>query len=875
MNNFFTLAFRFLKLQKKRAALTILGVALAVALVASTGILISSFQDMMLTTQVKNNGDWHYKIGTKPEDGGKIPYETAQKITQSDLVEKAGIFAEDAYIKVGTEGDNYYNLKEYEPAALDMMPFQDRMVEGRVPENANELIISSGSAAFWDDVDPIGQQVTFDMSFADDMVIYQSVKGEAAMVTVNESTPRTFTIVGIYERFRASNMPNISEAMTLNPKGDHHAYSVYLQVKPVLNYESSVRKIMNENELNSIAWYEAHNSYLRWIGQGDRTVQLMFALAVVVLCAIILAAMTVVIKNAFSLSIADKINSLGILRCVGATGKQIRSILLWEGIIIWAVALPLGFLAAFLAMRLLFFVASLSNIERVEYLGLVLTLWPFTLATLASFGTILLSVWLPSKKVSSISPVEAIRGVYTYGSNEKGKVRVVKHHLLEKPLGYMWSIARKNITRSRSKYRMTVLSVVLSIALFVSFAGICGSVVTFLENYTQNDRKDFVFASSHHVMKEKESYLNAIAELKNYDEVEYIQEVHSIPYFAQVPVNRIPAGYEGIWKRYFRFDMPFFSNIPAFQHVGDNLKQLTVIPVSRETYPTLVFGGDAPQYDELVSSGGVLLCQTEVFRKSGTMSIADFANFQPGEQLTIAQVNGGATSPRRQVTIAGILTETPWFAPNQTGFIVIPMENFEQYWHEDIADIPLYTEGFIAISAKEDGKASLSTKLETYKRATFGVFNGYVYQSPYDDNLETNKLIVVVNTLTYGFIAVVALICCLNIFNTVSTNLKARRKDTSILLAVGMTRNQLWQSTYYESAIYAIHGTLIGGTIGVALLYLVTKVVGNYAEIYFSNPAFLLVLSLLFAFGIALLAAAGPIKTQVRGSMVDQIRAID
>jgi putative ABC transport system permease protein len=879
MNTSLNLAFRYLKSQKKRNLLTIFGVTIAVALFASTGILITSFQNMMKETHVETMGDWHYRIYTPAESNKKIPLELALKVSDNLLIEKAGVAAEDNYLKVGlidgkkeneaTSNDyNFYGLKEYDSTTLSMFPYGNRIIEGRMPENSNELIISNGSSSFWKDSNPLGKKITFDIGTG-----LESVDDDYTNFQFDKTGTRIFKIVGIYDRFRFSSIPNISEALTINPSGEH-AYSTYVKVKPVANYKNSITQIMEDVKFNTYAQYDSHNGFLRWIGQGNDNIRYMLLIVFGILCAIILIAMTMVIKNSFALSYSEKIAQFGILRCIGATKKQIGNIVLAEGIIIWAIAQPFGILIALFSMRFVILVVKGIELDMLTNLRWITSYWPIIVAMLASLITVLISVWLPAKKASEISPVDAIKGNMII--DDSNNTTTIISRISESIFGFSWVLASRNIKRHTGRYRATLISVIVSVVLFISVVGLSMGLNYSLQNYVGGFGADFFFNSIHHSLKTEKSYIDIVNELEKHDEIQYVQQVYPLTFMLNVPRNRVPENYENTFRKYFSIDTPYLRD-SKYTELGNNLKEINIIPVSRKNYQTLKFKGDVPDYDYLVNNKEILISQTETFRKNGSMSVIKFSDFKKGNELSIGRTYNNNLVDVKKVIVAGELSETPWYVESRSkGYIVVPEENIAMYLSKDeTPEGSLYTTGNVAIKVKENMSESLSEKLEKAAKSSFGAYSGFALFSPYEKNKDLKDISLVMNIFIYGFITIIVIICSLNIFNTIATNLSNRKREMAMLRSVGMNALQLWENLLLECVIYGIKGTIYGGILGLSLQYVLTYLMNRFFAIDYQNPIIYLFLALVFSTTIAIMAGILPIYKMFKSNLADVLREVD
>src|SRR5699024_9809081 len=176
------------------------------------------------------------------------------------------------------------------------------------------------------------------------------------------------------------------------------------------------------------------------------------------------------IYNAFAISVSERSQHLGMLSSVGATKKQKRNSILFEGAVIGAVSIPFGLVSGIggIAVTLTFINSILQRFDDFKT-DLTVHVTPFVImiAVAISILTIFISAYIPAVRASRISAIDAIRQAKDIKLTQK-KVKTSK--LVRKLFGMEAEIALKNLKRHKRRYYATVLSLVISIILFLTVA---------------------------------------------------------------------------------------------------------------------------------------------------------------------------------------------------------------------------------------------------------------------------------------------------------------------------------------------------------------------------------------------------------------------
>ena len=873
--NISSLAIRYLRIQKRRTILTAVGVTLAVALVAGTGILISSFQQMRIKQGQAEEGTWHYHVSNIAERS------KAEQLKSNALFQKAGIAAYDMSLHVGKKDgqDQTIPLYEYDTTALSMAP--EVVTQGRAPRNSNEIMLSTSAKSFFPSI-KLGDPITIPYGIFTQGDSYASSGGSSGNMTITKQSSgnftqkdlRAFTVVGFFRR-GFYDYENAEYGVTLNPTGEH-AYSVYAQIKPMLNFPASIRKAVTDCGISKDNISE--NGIVEWMGKSAATkIKTAITTTFVILAIIILAITMLVIRNSFAMSVADKISEIGTLRCLGAGPGHIRSLVLSEALAVWGVAAPVGLLLGTGAMAVVIAVVRSLDPTDFRYLLLAPGVWPYLLAVVLSLLTVLLSAFGPVRMTMRIPMIEAVRGNAVYRDSRIHRNR--KGRLLGQVFGFQGLLAAKNIRRSPRRFRTTVLSVVASVVLFITVGGFAASVAGSLQTAMRMMGADYEFSAD----SNKKSIVQALNDMeqkvRGMSGISGVQRTSVYSVELDVPIKRVPQKY---LKTYREFRGTSVNETDA----GVVKEQLLAMEVSRENYNSLNFEGKAPSYDELVKSGGALLCETSaLYSSGGRFANVAFANYRPGENVSVVQTVSPTDDKKDEVkqtfpvSIAGVLSELPWFSrfsQQADGVLVFPEGETARFETDafkkaatsgDSADSEIFLEIRYAKGAEKQVDAQLRKMSDSGMKSGLG-FLDYFYTTV---SMRNNYLIMLI--FVGGFAAVIILISCINLFNTIHANLQTRKREIAMTRAIGMDQSQLRSMLLLECSLYGIIGTFWGAVIGLPLQYLLHKSFNMVFASDMQAPLLMTLVALVATSGIGILAGLSSIRHIIKAPIVEEIRA--
>lgn len=226
---------------------------------------------------------------------------------------------------------------------------------------------------------------------------------------------------------------------------------------------------------------------------------------------VVCVSLIIMIHNAFEVSMSGRLHQLGILQSVGATPRQLHTFLLQEAFILCFVPSLIGVLAGIALcygfMQFIIFVTRYIRVHDVLFrYHVLIAVGAFAL----SISTVMISAWIPAKRISRLTPLTAIH----YGG-EPTFEKVKSFRIFSKVFGVYGELAAKSLYTRRTLLKTSTLSLILAFLGFISFLNLevmsgISTQHTYFERY--RDKWDILLTTTD--MQEKEEYLlNEISKL--------------------------------------------------------------------------------------------------------------------------------------------------------------------------------------------------------------------------------------------------------------------------------------------------------------------------------------------------------------------------
>lgn len=871
IKNYKQITYRYLKVQKKRTILTIIGIILSVALITAIGTMVMSIREAAIKNVIKRTGDYHVIFTDVPAD--KI-----DKITKNVEVEKSGITKANGYapLRETTEEERgsisipykYLSIRGYDKESLDILPY--KVKEGRFPVSSDEIVLEKLVLEYFPKKPKVGDRIV--LSLGKRMM----VKGEDGKETVEpqylnggfdysdlgerfeKEEEKEYIVVGIMESDNVWYESHIYDTIVGLDKKDlkDNNYDIYVRFSSVNKARDKAEKIAKNIGL-SAENIQYNNDLLELSAQSpSKALNNALVQILIFIIALVIVATVAVIYNSFNISILERISQFGLLRSVGSTPKQIRDMVFKEATLLSAIGIPIGLFCGVLAMKIVLYIISLIKFDFVADFEIVISPIVFLISSILGLVTIYLSAYGPAKKAGKISPLDAVRN--TGGFKKETFKKVKSSKLIRKLFGMEGELAYKNLRRNRKRFVITVFSMVISIVLFISFSSFSNYIFSIGAVSDDEVGNFFIYSPGNLDLN------NISKELKNIEDVKRVYKA-SMGY-ADVLVEddaispKLKALNEGFYDEK-RQGSTVVSNSNIITFGNDNMNALK---------PYLKNG--TIDVEKLNSENGVLVVTTipGYNEKTNKGAIIEGFNFKVGDKILISEY---ADDPNekddnlKEVKVMGILERgllSDEYKHNLNGGLnIVSTEEI----YDKLIDGHSNSEVYIEME-REGNNGPVKEYLAKLKEKDSN-FNYVDYSEQAE---EERKINIIMNIFLYGFVAVIALISCVNIINTISTNLILRTRELAMIKAVGMAQKSVKKMVALESIYYGLIATIYGGIIGTGLSYVLYKIIMEIREFDWMIPWNSILISSIGAISVALISAYIPLKRINNGNIIDKIK---
>lgn len=486
-------------------------------------------------------------------------------------------------------------------------------------------------------------------------------------------------------------------------------------------------------------------------------------------------------------------------------------------------------------------------------LDLVVSVPSIVIAILVMALTIYISVIVPAIRASRITPIEAIRQSGDIKIKSK-KLRTPK--FIRKIFGVEGDIALKNLKRSKGKYRTTVISLTVSIILFITVSNFVNGMSKQFSGVYYNKDYDFSLnlysrsESNINVSAEKENIINKIKTQEGIKELITVTQFNNTIKLPEDKVNKELR--KLIEKNEY---MKYIFNLDDMEI---NIKYITYDNNTMQKYLKKV------GINELNNNEAILV---NYANQIGTEIDAEYhmTNFKENEQI-ILQKDYTNSGKDESLSICKVTDEIPQIIDKYyTGLIlVVNNDTFNNIIRND------YITNNILLSVKKDKQAQMRNLLKEIlnENTKFSISLSDIAS----DTSRNKNMMLIIQIFLYGFIILISAVGISNVFNTISTNIALRKREFANLKSVGMTEKGFKKMLNLECIFYGTKSLLYGLPISIFICYLMNKSFNYQSYMLFNIPWIGIIISIIAVYLVVYITMIYSRKQIKKENIVDVLR---
>ncbi|MDE5830517.1 MAG: FtsX-like permease family protein, partial [Clostridia bacterium] len=453
------------------------------------------------------------------------------------------------------------------------------------------------------------------------------------------------------------------------------------------------------------------------------------------------------IRNSFAISITEKTKMYGMLSSVGATKKQIKKSVISEAMILGIIGVPIGSIsgifAIFVLLKIVGAILGEFLFDGIEGILLGVNALSIILSAVLGFITIYLSAFVSARRASKVSPMSLIRN----SGDIKIKAKKLKTpKIIEKLFKTGGVLAYKNLKRSKKKYRTTVISITVSIFIFITMSTFVNNMFDFSGKYYQNpDYNVKVYFA-------KEN-LEQVLALDDIEEYFLLYETKEHSYLKIYDLDKVKL------QELLGLEEDENGEYKKANYIG-----MQIIGLDDATFKKYTKKIDVSY--EKVKKSGILTDTVGYFEDNKEVSSRMYT-YEVGDIIS-----GKYLESDINIKVGAVTDIRPYGIENyyyHGGYLIVDMESFK--------DIEFELQ-YISINSKNPNNLEENIeKISTDIRVT-----------NIEEQVKQERAMgIVVKIFLYGFLGVITLIVVTNIFNTITSNMELRQKEFAMLKSIGMT----------------------------------------------------------------------------------------
>lgn len=877
------LALRHLKQNKTRSVLTVLGITISVVMLTVIFTCATSFAHYYGERAINTNGNWHFFV--------KTDYESAKKYLLSDSSLKdigfeKDLSTEEQSYKIYSDKANYLRTGTiYQGDAQYIKDTVTCKYDGALPKSDNEIMVEQSLIKNNGLELKIGDEIKIAVGsrLKGDFVILPVMGNYQFGERFEKEKDETFKVVGILHNNEPTERGAIIRGMSGFKSKNLVAYGKikkitpfsYIKINGIYDKFGFTKKKRAFNVGENTGFLNSRLAFS--IDKNDLPQVLKLTAIGIVVFAVIFVSSFAMIYNSFALSVGEQIKYLGMLSSVGATRKQKKKTLYFEGAILGGIGIilgiVLGLLTTFISQSAMN--AKIASImegynDNIKY-STHISLWVLCLIVILAALTVFVSIISPVQKAARITAIDAIRK--TDEIKRKGKIRTP--FIITKLFGFEGDIAFKNLRRNGRKSRTIIACICICAVLFLSCNYFC-------ETFKEASNLDYEIPYQLMYQYSAESKAQ-LEKARNY-----------------LKTNKRVKRFYSIWEAWYsilRGDINPYDNSRlydmSFQNESIFVDKYKFIATQDITYTAHLI--DDEDFNALCKKNGIDYKKYYSPDKDGSIKTIVingidrndepiFNNNLLGKTIGCYDIDSEKTERENKLDENG--NQVYFYYKTGCTSIYkfcdsIKYDKDNPICNLDSSGVAFYAPKCVYDKYSDDDSFYFDYGIETdepYKvekelkdylsenEAEGDVYNNYNWM------MKEKSIISAVQFLSYAFILLITLITVFNIINTMTAQIAGRKKELAMLKSVGMTPKEFKKMLIFESMFYGLFGLLFGVPLSLVINRVVGYIISKDNPIPFSVNIWLYLIACVAVFVIIGLTMIYSLKLIKNNSIIDSLK---
>lgn len=764
MKSYLALAWKELKAQRITAILILIAVIMSTVMTTVIGQSIGILQSMRISQAADLGGYRYAAFHQLTVNQSEILHGDSRLYDVGDILNVGNM-------PLGSSGLTLY-VREYHDNALSCYPTLGKVQEGQLPEKANEIALPEDALNYLGLDASVGDIISLNLTaiVMDGSVPAYDYSADFTLTAILESSYLGYS-TGIVDGIAGS-----GTARKLLPD-EYLLYSTDFKTHSKTNFQEIVDDLAAALHLDDSSiqynWMLLDALGISYDSEGISDGGVGFPFMVfsgVLVGALVLLAAGLVVYNILKISIIKRIGEYGTIRAIGGTRGQICRLVSLQLLILCGAGIPLGLLFGILSAKgvltaavgilnpELFLVNSTDELNTAIHSAGTGSLLYLLISVVITLLFAMLAAFPAARYASRVSPITAMSG-QTVKLRRKAR-RTPKIHSFE---AYY---ARLNLKRGGARTVVTILSLIMSITVFVALQSFTG-LLDASANLRELHIGDYAITNETTGLSE-----NAVNALQENDAVENLAATKLTVY------HNVD-------------ELPFDTDLVVQTHEALHI-------VSLDEARLISRASDLTEQDKAdLTAGTACLVKNPIELSIGGAEIP-FTRLNPGDTVSFNGVS---------LRVAGIV-DFP-IEINHSGFINGVQVIVTDDVYCSITGSSNFSEVYPALREDADSE-DFENWLDDWCADNPGT-HWLSYRMTDEQAAESFEQI---RMLCRALITFIGTIGILNIINTVYSNIHTRVSEIGVQRAIGMSVKSLYKTFLWEGAYYGMLASAVGAVSG-------------------------------------------------------------